>query len=154
MAAIYERDYVKALDYVDSWEVDDEGRLDRYTYKESMYGVTHRMAGQSDLADRNFRAVSVLIEAAIENVEKKPPVAVPEEHFIHLIRLAEAYAGLGRAEEASVLANKAIEMVPLTKHAVWGAVIRQEAIRQVFVVAGDYDAVIAHLETYLATPGM
>ena len=62
-------------------------------------------------------------------------------------------AGLGQAEEASLLAHQAIEMMPYTRDAVWGSIIRHGAVRKVLVTARDYDAAIAYLETYLAKPG-
>ena len=152
-AALYERDYATALEYIENWEVDEYGRLFRYLFKESFFGVTYRLAGQRELADRNFRASIILIDAAIAEIERNPPKAIPEEHAILLTARAEALAGLGQAEEASLLAHQAIEMMPYTRDAVWASIIRHGAVRKVLVTAGDYDAAIAHLDTYLGAPG-
>jgi serine/threonine-protein kinase len=152
-AATYERDYAKALEYVENWQVDEYGRLFRYLFKESFFGATYRLAGQSELADRSFRAAIILIDAAIAEIESNPPKAIPEEHAILLTARAEALAGLGQAEQASLFARQAIDLMPYTKDAVWASIIRHGAVRKVLVTAGDHDEAIATLETYLAAPG-
>ncbi len=152
-AAVYARDYATALEYVDNWEVDEYGRLFRYLFKESFFGATYRLAGQQVLAEQNFRAAIILIDAALAEIESNPPKAIPEEHAILLTARAEALAGLGQAEEASRLAHQAIEMMPYTKDAMWASIIQHGAIRKVLVTAGDHDAAIAQLDAYLAAPG-
>lgn len=153
IAAFYKRDYRAAVRYLEGWDAGDDGRLFNYLYKESFLGTTYRLAGQRELAERNFREVLLLSDEALADIEGGPQSAVPEKHAIFLTSRAEALAGLGRYEEAGTLALRAIEIMPESKDAVWSSIIRSGAIYKVLVALPDHDAAIEQLDIYFSRPG-
>lgn len=153
IAALYQRDYVTALKYVQDWDVGDDGRLFQYLYKESFLGTTYRLAGQQALAESNFHKALELVDIDITEIERNPPEAIPEKHAILLTLRGEALAALGYGQEARSLALQSIEMMPVSKDAVWSSIIRSGAIHKVLVAIPDNDAAIAQMELYFAMPG-
>jgi tetratricopeptide (TPR) repeat protein len=65
--------------------------------------------------------------------------------------LAGAYAGLGRKEDAIRLAQKAGEQLPVSKDALFGAMLA-EYRAQVYVKVGEYDLAIDQLELLFSIP--
>jgi serine/threonine-protein kinase len=142
LAALYDRDYATALALLDSWEFDVvPGGPWEYVPKTSMYGVTYQLAGESELAEQHFQAAREQLEAAFE--------ANPEDpRFLNA--LGRVLAGLGQNEEAVSMARQAIDAT--SGDTFLGSNVRLDAIL-VFAAAGDSDAAIEELDTYLAAPG-
>jgi serine/threonine-protein kinase len=74
----------------------------------------------------------------------------PDEAFAHS-GLALVLSGMGRYEEAIQEVEKAAEMLPLAKDAIYGPyIVQQSAI--VYTRAGDYDTAIDRVETLMSIP--
>lgn len=144
IAAVYDRDYDTALAYLDEWMFDVHTFNYTYIPRASFYAVTYRLAGRQELAEREFRAAREHLEAKL--------LTDPEDPRI-FISLAEAMLGLGEREEAVRLAQRATELMPLSRDVMIGSDIRREAIVRVLAPAGANDAAIEHLVTYLEGPG-
>ncbi|MHC4767133.1 MAG: protein kinase domain-containing protein [Planctomycetota bacterium] len=78
------------------------------------------------------------------------PADAPEQGLLQ-VRLGEAYAGLGRNEEALAASQRGVEILPLSADAVSGAVAA-EALARVYVLVGDYDAAVEQLDVLLSVP--
>ncbi|MGB6639981.1 MAG: hypothetical protein WBG67_04355, partial [Thermoanaerobaculia bacterium] len=74
----------------------------------------------------------------------------PDDAFAHA-GLALVLSGVGRYEEAIQEIEKAAEMLPLAKDAIYGPIIIQQSAT-VYTRAGDYDTAIDRLETLLSIP--
>ena len=143
IAAIYERDYDAALGYLDDWDGDvDLGQS--YIPKAAYYGATYRLAGQPELAEREFEAARRQVEEALR--------ASPDDHRL-VVAMGEAMVGLGQQEEGVSLARQAMELLPTSRDTNSGPWVHLDAILRVMAPAGDYDAVIEELDAYLAGPG-
>jgi serine/threonine protein kinase/tetratricopeptide (TPR) repeat protein len=66
--------------------------------------------------------------------------------------LGIAYAGLGRKEEAIQSAEKAVELLPISKEAYRGT-FRAKDLAQVYVMVGEYDKAFDQIEHLLSIPG-
>jgi serine/threonine-protein kinase len=62
-----------------------------------------------------------------------------------------ALAGLGRKKEAIQEGNRAVEMLPVSKDAVWGPA-RIETLAVIYTLTGEQDAAIDQLEYLLSIP--
>lgn len=148
LAALYDRDYERALEFLDEWGAspDASGWLStaRFTPIASMRAVTYRLAGEAALAESQFRTVRTLVEEARrENLDD-----------VRLdIALGEALAGLGETEAAVAAARRTLDAVPTSRDALEGPNYELDAILRVFLPAGAYDAAIEHLSAYLSGPG-
>ena len=67
------------------------------------------------------------------------------------ISLAQAYAGLGRKQDAIREGEKAIELLPITEDALSGAVILAD-LALVYVMVGEFDKAIDQLDYLLSIP--
>jgi len=67
------------------------------------------------------------------------------------ITLAQAYAGLGRKQDAIREGKKAIELLPITEDALSGANILGD-MAMIYVMVGEYDQAIDQLERLLSIP--
>ena len=143
-AALYERDYDRALRYLDDWDIDVFAQQMYYVPKSSHYAVTYSLAGRHDLAENEYRAARAHLEEALE--------AAPEDPR-RLISLAEALAGLGRRDEALTLAYRSMELLPASEDAIAGPVMQLEAVMRVFAPLADTDAAIKELDAFLSLPG-
>ena len=78
------------------------------------------------------------------------PTDAPEQGLLQ-VRLGEAYAGLGRNEEAVAAAQRGVALIPLSRDAVSGAVAA-EGLARVYLLVEDYDAAVGQLEVLLSVP--
>ncbi|MCP4566464.1 MAG: protein kinase [FCB group bacterium] len=74
----------------------------------------------------------------------------PEEAFSRLL-LGAAYAGLGRSSEAIREGRKAVELIPITEDALYGAGMLG-GLTQIYVMVGEYDLAIDELEYLMSIP--
>jgi TolB-like protein/Flp pilus assembly protein TadD len=107
-----------------------------------MKGLTYSLMGEEGKAATNFEALRAQYE---ELVKEEPDYAL-----YHSI-LGRAYAGLGRKEEAIREGQKAVELLPLSKDALEPPRLRDLA--RIYVLVGEYDQAIDHLEYQLSIPG-
>jgi len=141
-ATLYDRDYAAALSLLDSWEFDVlPGGPWEYVPMTLVYGVTYQLAGERELAEQQFEMAREHLEAALETNPEDP-------RFLN--SLGRVLAGLGQNEEAVRMARQAIDATSNDTYALPN--YRLNAIR-VFAAAGDSDAAIEELDTYLAAPG-
>jgi len=141
-AALYDRDYARALALLDSWEFDVvPGRPSEYVPKTSMYGVTYQLAGESELAEQQFEMAREQLEAALD--------ANPEDPRLYNA-LGTVLAGLGENEAAVRMARQAIDATSSDTYSHFN--YQMDAIL-VFAAADDSDAAIEELDAYLGAPG-
>jgi len=76
----------------------------------------------------------------------------PDDAF-NMMDLAEAYAGLGRKEEAIKVAETASQLLPVSMDALQGARINW-SLAYVYTEVGEYDKAIDLLEWLMANPSM
>jgi len=142
--ALYDGEYDKALDYLDLWEEDEFASTMWYVPAASYRGTMHRLAGREKQAEQEFEIARVHLEDAL--------AANPDDARI-VLALGEAMVGLGRDAEGVELAHEAMALLPPSRDAIVGHRIQLDAVRRVFAPAGESDAAIVALETYLAGPG-
>jgi len=142
--ALYDRDYDTALGYLDDRETDVFATNMWYLPRASYLGAMHRLAGRGEQAEQEFQAARVHLEEALD--------ANPDDARL-VLALGEAMVGLGEPAEGVRLARRAMDLLPPERDSIVGPRIRLDAIRRVFVPAGDYDAAIEELDTYLAGLG-
>lgn len=85
------------------------------------------------------------------NLEKKLKV-LPKEAFYHSL-LGVAYAGLGRKVDAKREGMLAVQLLPISKDALWGRVLL-ENLTWTNMLIGDYDTAIDQIESLLEIPGI
>ena len=86
---------------------------------------------------------------AVEILEKKV-AEVPADPRYHSA-LGMAYAGLGKKEEAIKEGLKAVELLPVSKDAVYGVGHLQD-LAIIYTMAGEYDLAIIQLDKLLSLP--
>lgn len=141
-AALYERDYDTALRYAENWQSDAS--------QASYFGRTYQLAGQRELAEAAFRSVRPRIQEAIEASGGDNPNIL---FALEYVALGEVLAGLGEAESAMSTAREAMDLIPKSLDATWGAAVQLEAVIRVLIPAGDHEAAIDELDAYFAEPG-
>jgi tetratricopeptide (TPR) repeat protein len=144
IAAVYERDFQRALLELDDASIDLFEWQVQYVPKASYYGITYHLADQPALAREFFQDARYQLEAALQENPRDPRI---------LLSLAEATAGLGESERAVDLALEAIDMLPTSADAVSGPWIHLDAILRVFTLANARELALDHLDQYFAGPG-
>ncbi len=142
-AAIYERDYELALDYLDDWGSEPFSEYDAYIPKSALYGLTHSLAGNTELAAPALQMARTHLEAALDSTPDDPRLYTA---------LGEVLAAAGELEVAARMARRAMELVPTAMDALDGPIHRLGAVR-VLAWAGEHDAAIEELDEYLSRPG-
>ena len=114
-----------------------------WTVPRSMMGAfINDYLGKTELARPGY-------EAAAEILEKKV-AEVPADPRYHSA-LGIAYAGLGRKEEAIREGSLAVELLPVSKDAVYGVGHLQD-LALIYTMSGDYDQAIRLLDQLLNIP--
>lgn len=139
-AAFYERDDATALVYIDRLEADAISVQSVYLPKPLLYGWTHKLAGQDDLAEPEFRAAITRLEAELATNPADPR---------RRVALAQALAGLGDGEAAERTAREAMALLPRSRDDLAGRWYELEAIRGVFAPLGDVEATVEELDPHL-----
>jgi len=101
------------------------------------------LSGDAGAARTHYDSVRVLAETALGEE--------PEDARTHM-RLAGAYAGLGRGEEAVREAEVAVELMPVSRDALTGLSL-QESLAEVYAAVGEADRAVDLLSQLLAMPG-
>lgn len=113
---------------------------DYFLEKACMY----RRMGQKILMSVYFDSARTVIERELE--------INPEDPFLRG-KLGTALAGLGQNKEALNQANKAMELLPLTKDEVNGSHLRTWTILNIYIFTNELDNAIDLLDTLLSIPG-
>jgi len=111
-------------------------------------GQAHDMLGDAANARRDYDAARVMLERAIETVDK---AGDDDESFDLHANLSLVYAALGRKQEAVAESQHMRQILPESKDA-WAGFGRMKDAAAVFARVGDYDAAFAALERQLTTP--
>jgi len=147
-AAIYDRDFDRALRYLDEWHVqaDVSDRLDGRIHIPiaSYYGTTYRLAGQPERALDSFNAARIYLEQVIGRDAGDP---------FALVALAESLAGEGEVESAIRTARRAMRLLPRDSDRALAPVLQLEAAKRVFIPTGEHGTAIEILDDYFANPG-
>ena len=143
MAAFFERDYDAARRALDETASDTLIWREGYLPKALAYGLTQHAAGNVDVAQLHFEDAREVLEQDLQTDSDNPDL---------LIALGEALAYLGAQQSAIRMAHRVIEVPPVSDDAFSAPRYRLAAAR-VLAAAGDGDAAIQELETYLSSPG-
>ena len=144
MAALYEREFAKGIQYLDHCNWDGELVYEQpheYFPRDSLYGIMFQLAGKTGPAKLKFESARAYIEAQIESA--------PFDWRLQ-IALGEIQACLGRTVDAVKSARQGMEQA---SGEIDKSFARIEAIMRVFLPAEDHESVFAELDVYLASPG-
>ena len=152
-----------SLDFYDQHmlERDPEGALDELgwmperetyflgrniTFRPLLEGFAYRMMGDTATARAKFDSTRVMLE---EMVEESGDDRVLESSIRS--SLGEAYAGLGRKEDAIREVERALELVS------WDAMLSAGRILEmvgIYIMVGEYDAAMDRMEHLLSVPSL
>ena len=107
-----------------------------------MLGDVYRSLGEDALAARSYERARAFLEGERDRQ--------PEDHRVHSA-LGRVYAGLGRNAEAVAAARRGLGLCPPSYDALIGPT-RIEDLARVYVVNGEYDLALKHIEDLLAVP--
>lgn len=112
--------------------------------KSSLEGTIYRYLNKPELAFASF-------DAARKHLEKEL-LEKPDDYELHR-RLGVAYAELGRKEEAIREGKRAVEILPVSKDAVWGP-DTVEFLAYIYVLVGENNAALDQIEYLLSIPSL
>jgi TolB-like protein/Flp pilus assembly protein TadD len=111
--------------------------------KSFLAGQIYRAMGNTEAARAAYEQALVVAERAVQES--------PDEPARHMV-LALIYAGLGRKEDALREGNRAVEILPETKDALNGPILKISLAR-IHTFVGNHDEAISLLERSLSTIG-
>jgi len=110
--------------------------------KAFLYALAHQALGEQARARQEYESALPILKAEVENSPRQP---------YQRSLLARAYAGLERKEDALREANRAAELLPISRDAFWGADV--EIFRAVVEArVGEKDAAIERIRYLLSIP--
>ena len=142
IVTLLEHDPREALSFLDSLQSDSLNLGDKSIPKAFLYAVAHEAIGDTARATKEYETALPLLQA---EVDEKAGHA-PQRSLV-----ARAYAGLGRKESALREAKRAVELLPVSKDALYGADIEIERAA-VEARVGETDAAIEHIRYLLSIP--
>ena len=140
---LYDRNYQEALNRLSSASSEAFETQFYYIPKAQLYAGIYWLMNRSQLKEAYYDSARNILE--IEIKKRK------EDARLHS-SLGIAYAGLDRKQEAIQEAEKAVELLPVSKEAYRGY-FRVMDLARVYVMVGEYDAAIDKLEFLLSFPG-
>jgi len=143
LAGFIERDYPAARQALDETVSDTLVWDTGYMPKALAQGLIQHWSGNLDVAQLHFETARQTLERDLQTE--------PDDPELH-VALGETLAHLGAHESAIRMAHRVIDVLPVSKDAFSGPSYRLAAVR-VLAAAGDSDAVIEELDTYLSSPG-
>jgi eukaryotic-like serine/threonine-protein kinase len=108
----------------------------------ALKGMVYRLMNNSDLARSSLEAASAGLEERIRKT--------PEDQDLHIL-LGLSYAGLGRKEDAIREGKRAVELLPVSKDALWGPDVL-EGLAIIYTLVGEKDAALDRIEYLLSIP--
>ena len=111
--------------------------------KTQLYAQIYGLINQAELERTYYDSARSILETRVKER--------PEDARLHSA-LGIAYAGLGRKQEAIREGHLAVELLPVSREA-WRGLYRIEDLARIYVMVGEYDAAIEHLEFLLSIPG-
>jgi TolB-like protein/Flp pilus assembly protein TadD len=139
---IYEGRYREALTRLSTYS-DDWFRLNWTIRPKSLLeGWAHEWLGELELAREAYESARVQIEAELS--------ISPNEPRLHA-SLGLAYAGLGRKEEAIREGERAVELQPVSRDALFGPHLIVD-LASIYAKTGEHDAAMDQIEYVLSVP--
>ncbi|MFC1662294.1 hypothetical protein ACFL3S_12725 [Gemmatimonadota bacterium] len=141
-ASFSSRDFGVALDVLRTMDVEFE-RWPPYFPKPLLEGITHRFAGEPELARTAFESARVVLD---ERAQEQP--SSPRVHRA----LSLAYAGLGMREPAIEEGLLVTNLLSSSQLPVWVHGFDDWGFAWIYALLGDHYRAIDHLDTILASP--
>jgi serine/threonine-protein kinase len=107
-----------------------------------MGAFIHEYMGNHEYARAGFASAAELLENRVTEIPSDPR---------YHSALGIAYAGLGRKEDAIREGLKAVDLLPVSKDAVYGVGHLQD-LALIYTISGEYDQAIKKIEELLNTP--
>ena len=140
---IYDGHYQDALDRLASIQEEVEIGGSFYTPKQAIVGFIYELKGQLDQARAHYKKALLMLE--------KKTSEWPDDARIHA-DLGKVYAHLGLRDKAIREAQKAVDLIPVSKDALGGPAYLID-LAKIYAIVGEYDAAIEKLEYLLEIPG-
>ncbi len=140
---VYDRKYPEALERLSLKSEDTDSHVFYFIPIALRYARIYRYMKKKEPAEKYYDEAKSILES---KVMEDPNDAR------YRSSLGVAYAGLGRKEDAIREGKKGVELLPVTKDA-WGGLDRVEALANIYVMVGEFDAAIDQLEFLLSRPG-
>jgi TolB-like protein/Flp pilus assembly protein TadD/predicted Ser/Thr protein kinase len=132
----------EALLLVDSLESESMATIFALYPKVFLYALAHEALGEAERARQEYEAAVPLLETQLEK---------SLDRAYQRTILARAYAGVGRKEDALREARRAVELLPISKDAVFGPGLEAD-LAAVEARVGEKDAAIERLRYLLSIP--
>jgi serine/threonine protein kinase/Flp pilus assembly protein TadD len=139
---IYDGYYQDALDKLASIQKEVEKGNSIYTPKEAIVGSIYELMGQLDQAEAHYKKALLILE--------KKRTEWPDDPRIHA-DLGKVYAHLGLKDQAIAEAQKAVDLIPVSKDAMAGPQYLAY-LAEILTILGEYDAAIEKLDYLLEIP--
>ena len=143
LSAFIQRDYEAAQQALDETASNTLVWEEGYMPKTFAYGLTQNWAGNFEIAQLYFQDAREILEQDLETDPDNPNL---------LIALGEVLAHLGAQRSAALLAHRVMELPSVVNDSISTSRYRLSAAR-VLAAAGEHEAAIDELETYLSLPG-
>jgi tetratricopeptide (TPR) repeat protein len=143
LAAFINRDYRGARLALDETARDTLVWHGGYMPKSLAYGLTQHWAGNTDVAQLHFESARQILERDLQTDPDNPDLQTA---------LGETLAYLGAHDSAIRIANRVIDVLPVSEDAFIGPRYLLGAT-QILVTAGDRRTAINWFEAYLSSPG-
>jgi TolB-like protein/Flp pilus assembly protein TadD len=137
---LYERNYQKALETIDSMPLDTIGSQTEIETKQGMKGLVYYLMGERE---RSQEAYNTALEIFMKEAEKSP-----EDFRLH-IALGLVHAGLGNKEQAVKEGKRGVELLPIQNNALHGPA-QVMNLANIYTMLGEQDAAIDQLELLLS----
>ena len=143
LAAFINRDYRGARLVLDETRRDTLAWHGGYMPKSLAYGLTQHWAGNADVAQLHFESARQILEQDLQTDPDNPNLQ---------IALGETLAYLGARDSAIRIANRVVDVLPVSEDAFIGPRYLLGAAR-ILAAAGDRRSAINLFEAYLSSPG-
>jgi TolB-like protein/DNA-binding winged helix-turn-helix (wHTH) protein/tetratricopeptide (TPR) repeat protein len=139
---VYEGKYQDALDRTLASPVDKIGAALTWVSKDLLLARAYAFLGRTTDARRTFERERVRVEQLLRET--------PDDFSLHGA-LGLCLAGLGRKDEAIHEGRRAVELLPISKDAVYGhgSVL---TLAEIYTMVGEPELACEHLDTLLAMP--
>ncbi len=138
-----ERNYQAALDHLAAARADAMTVSLGLGWKEVTEGFLNRLMKRPGSARRSYEAaVAILVDAVSEQ---------PENLFLRM-RLAQAYAGLGRRADTIRAADQVVEVVPRSQYGAGDRTVVLVWLAEAYTTAGEHEKALELLESLAPIP--
>ncbi len=136
------RNYQAALDRLSAARAEVMWVQFSLGWKEVAEGLLHRLMKQPERARASYEAAVAILEDAVAKH--------PEDEYLGM-RLAQAYAGLGRKADAVREADRVVAMAPVSRNAQEGTAVTVW-LAEAYTTAGEHEKALELLESLASIP--